>query len=353
LATQDPPRAHRFGRYRTLELGRGVAAFVVVLRHACVHAIEGPNPGTVIPLPSATAVMFFFMLSGCVMTMTTPPAAGAPGDAARFIGRRLLRLYPAYWVVLGITLWMWPSLAQDHAAVWNWLLLVPRPLPYPSLIGLMIVPQAWTLLWEVFFYAAFATSMIVGRHWLLGAWVGLIVLRSVAVVPVLDHGLPGLFSDQLGLLFIGGVAIGEAEMRGWFAAWPPRVVLGAGAALTGVSMWQGSWGLWLPNGLAQTLVATAGLGCVILAVMRMEDAGRVRPGRLAMVAGEVSYPLYIVHWLAMDLVFSAFVRAGLNPATIPIEHAAVLVLASVAAAFALLRLVDLPARLAVSRLLRR
>ncbi len=45
-------------------------------------------------------IPFFFVLSGFLLTLLHGEDAGRPGAAAGYLRRRVLRIYPSYWIVL-------------------------------------------------------------------------------------------------------------------------------------------------------------------------------------------------------------------------------------------------------------
>ena len=80
--------------FHTLDGLRGVAALLVVSRHA------GPLGAGVSFPESFLAVDLFFLLSGFVIAYAYDGRLARPGFAGQFLGIRLIRLYPLY--LLGI-----------------------------------------------------------------------------------------------------------------------------------------------------------------------------------------------------------------------------------------------------------
>ncbi|RZL00360.1 MAG: acyltransferase [Rubrivivax sp.] len=141
-------------RYLGLQAGRGLAACLVVLHHISgklVHAQpEAPLFWGGFFDVGWVGVDFFFVLSGFIIahTLSSRPTA------SDFLVRRLIRIYPPFWVAFGVTLLvavMLPSLrgSLQNFTLWQWLLGVAL---LPSGFSEPVIGVAWTLHHEVFFY---------------------------------------------------------------------------------------------------------------------------------------------------------------------------------------------------------
>ena len=91
----------------SLEIGRFVAASVVVLTHFFPDVprfARHPDEITLgqIHMPGAIAVQYFFVLSGFVMMTAHRADFGQLARVPIFWWRRACRIYPMYWVALGI-----------------------------------------------------------------------------------------------------------------------------------------------------------------------------------------------------------------------------------------------------------
>jgi len=101
-ADTTPPTQPHQPRLAGLDALRGLAAVVVLLYHFTdrYHALFR-FPADVPPLVPGgpQAVALFFIISGFVIPLTAGRAAGA----ADFLRARAVRLYPAYWACLLVT----------------------------------------------------------------------------------------------------------------------------------------------------------------------------------------------------------------------------------------------------------
>ena len=132
----------------------------------------------------------FFVISGFVMTYAH---AGEHGVRAawHFLGRRFARIYPPYWIVMGV---VWAA-GYGH--------ITTDPLRAFLLVdqgGPAILQQAWTLTMEVAFYLYFLTFFL-SRRMFMVLGVGWCIL-------VLDN--------WLGTQWYGGGALGSTRILEFF-----------------------------------------------------------------------------------------------------------------------------------------
>ena len=105
----------------------------------------------------SAGVDVFFVISGVVIALSTPPEM----SIRNFLVRRFIRIYPLYWLALAawVAFWVGNGGVYPVGDVVRSALLVPdlsRP-------WIPVYLPAWTLVFEVFFYAVFAACMLSGR----------------------------------------------------------------------------------------------------------------------------------------------------------------------------------------------
>ena len=176
IGTAEPQKpAPRVGRLDGLQAGRAVAALMVVAFHANVFILpdklyDGATAGASFNMGYA-GVEFFFVLSGFIMYYIHVNDFGVPERAGRFLRRRILRIYPIYWVILIGLLGIYavtnsgPSHAFDPFSLVTSFLLIPTP-DFP------IMRVAWTLIHEMLFYIVFVAMIFsrVGGAAIFGLW---------------------------------------------------------------------------------------------------------------------------------------------------------------------------------------
>ncbi|MEK6326368.1 MAG: acyltransferase [Actinomycetota bacterium] len=191
-----PPPHHP--RFPLLDGMRSIAVLSVVLVHTTVGAHDTPILG---PLLAHTniGVAIFFLISGFLLYRPFIAHRGG-GPAApsvdQYAKRRVLRIYPAYWLVLTVLV-IAPGLTGIGDGEWWALYGLVQTLPGASDCNPFLtqcgVSQTWSLVTEVTFYAALplyvlATAFLARRrsvrNWMR---LELLLLAILSIVSVLLH----------------------------------------------------------------------------------------------------------------------------------------------------------------------
>lgn len=275
-------------------------------------------------------VFLFFVISGFVIW----PSARRYGPGA-FAWRRFVRLYPLF--LAFSLLFVAANLAIAHEPHLNDPLTILAALTFTNLFtGTdQLTPNAWSLSYEVAFYALTA----------LGVWVAFTLRSRVALALFAAVALAFVVLWPKALFFVGGLLVRWAHDRGWYPRARARLVCEAAllvativlAAAAKRSFHQGEFAdpaTWA------TLIATC--AWFHLAVAPDSLAGRALANRVTAYLGVVSYSLYLAHPYTYFVAREAFERAGLFTAdtvgsmtlffavvtavTLPVTHAVYLVL---------------------------
>ena len=337
---------------------RALFALAVVFAHSPWHGgsyfVGGQN-----------AVQLFYVTSGFVIShvLLNVPAYR---DVGTFYASRALRLYPLYYAVLGMAL-AWLVLAQPgffdvYARMpeaarllvglanltlfgQDWVLFMGveggqlafardfRASPVQLWQGLA-VPQAWTLGIELAFYLV--APFVVRRRRVL---VGLLAASIAARVAAVQAGWGGadpwtyrFFPFELAL-FLAGMLSHQVLLPAWkraggSAPWLPAA--GTAVLLAACALYPK-----LPGAEpAKTLLLFAGYVALMPLAFLFQQRSRVDDA-----AGDLSYPLYIGHYLVLWVCARAFAEGAVASETL---RAAVYVAASIAFAIALHLLVVKP-----------
>jgi peptidoglycan/LPS O-acetylase OafA/YrhL len=289
---------------RSLQACRAAAALLVVLLHTSRGIFALPKYFDCKPLGEVfyfgtAGVDFFFVLSGFLIAHVHGGDVGRPGRLRAYLWKRLTRVYPAYWAALlplipvfflAPHLGMGPE--REPSVILSSLLLLPR------LDTAFVLGVAWSLPYELFFYALFA-ALIASRRWgavVCGAWLALV---AVAVVDPFVAGPWAFVASLYHLHFLGGVLLALALKRGTVPA--PRLVAVAGAA---VFLAAGMFDVYVrPLGAHGRVVGyTTGSVLILAGLIEAERSGRLRvPGPLVFL-GDASYSIYLVHFPALSVM---------------------------------------------------
>lgn len=283
---------------------RGFAAIAVLLYHV----------GDQYKIPfeiGAAGVDIFFVISGFIIWSTT---SGAQTSMPDYFWKRLTRVLPLYWIVLGVTFASVnakPAFFFNHdASLENFfrsLVLLPRLKDgafHP------VVVQGWTLSYEMFFYCLLGVLMAVGLRWrLIGTCATL--LAFVGVGQVLDLGYVGAFAAPIVLEFVAGVLIAYFAGRLQFSL--SATVAALLLALVGFAASQtliADWPRVLKWGVPAALLVIAAVG--------LEPWFRQHPVRVLVYFGDASYSIYLWHvWVGVvmtGVLLRLPIPAQLHPA---------------------------------------
>jgi len=179
------------GHLDALDGMRALAAYGVIATHAGFNTGRSLDNGPFAPFLARLdfGVTVFFLLSGFLLYRPFALAAltGRPAPAVRrFYLRRALRILPAYWLAVTLTLWLLSDRPADGGDWASYLLLIQTYNHHnldPSLT------QMWTLAVEISFYALLPVLAALARgrrpHSLSGI-VGrqLVLLAGLVVIAV-------------------------------------------------------------------------------------------------------------------------------------------------------------------------
>lgn len=365
-------------RFEILDGLRGVAALIVVAFHLFETYSSGPSDQ--ILNHGYLAVDFFFVLSGFVIGYAYDDRWGKMTTGGFFV-RRLIRLQPM--VILGTLIgafWFYFGAAPGFELVmqtpwWRLLLIVvlgclmiPTP-PSMDIRGWSEINSlngaAWSLMWEyvanilyALFIRRFSTKLLCVVV-LLSAFLtvdlamnidafGLLEVRSYAKYTVI--GGFGLSPDQIyiGICrliypFFGGLLLyrlskWRIEIKRGGMMWCSLAV----AAVLVVPHIGGESHGWL-NGLYCAVVILFVFPAVVAAGAGSRLEGR-KTTALCRFLGLISYPLYITHYPMIYVQMNWAARHADAPLGTHIWVAVGIFLASIAVAYASVKLYDLPVR---------
>jgi exopolysaccharide production protein ExoZ len=303
------PAAAARSRFLTLEIGRGIAAIMVVVSHAVSLIAEPRWLGTAAfdgwLANMNVGVDFFFVLSGFIVTFVHWDDFGRPDRLLHYANRRFARVFPPYWVILTVIVPIYltvPSfgVASQH----DWLSIVTSylliPMPQQPVLGV-----AWTLTFELFFYVLLALVIGFGRRAL-----ALFVMWGIAIVVCLGAGLDyypfSFFGSAYGLQFLLGMAVAAGLRKRRVRA--PGTLLGVGLVgfFLPVFLWPGIQSIL--DGTVARLVFGAAAGLIIAGAIGLERAGRLRAPALLVPLGAASYAIYLTHVVTESALIRLFSR---------------------------------------------
>jgi peptidoglycan/LPS O-acetylase OafA/YrhL len=269
------------GRFRELDVLRGIAAMTVVFFHYSRHGTRYFSDYPFDFWPGEYGVHLFFVISGFVISYTLERSR----SVADFLFSRFSRLYPTYWMALAL-LFVW-GLLDPARQVW-WPGYVVNATMLQKFVHFPDVDIVyWTLAVELVFYAVMSLVFFFGqmRHIAL---VGIGWLAIGLVWGSVHHFEPN--EPTIGTLylilpyapfFIAGTMFYQLYSRGMDYLPVATIVLAAAVA-------------WVIGGTTVgiiTIVIFALFAAAVLGWLRF----LINPVTLWL--GAISYPLYLVHRL--------------------------------------------------------
>ena len=301
---------------------------------------------------SDIAVQSFFVISGFYMALVLNEKYG-PGCYWLFISNRLLRLWPAYVIVLVLSLatadnWTpifaldWPSVAVFAASQ---LLIVGQDLYFflcvshdtlaftvhqtaarAPLYAFVPIPQAWSLALEINFYLL-APFLVRRGPTSIAALIAASLLLRLALQGIFGFGgdpwSHRFFPSEIALFLTGALGYRFSASTTNEQRRRTLALLLVAAALVSASLAISRW-----DGI-QRLASLSLLAAIIVAVPWLFDL--TKTFGIDRYIGELSYPLYICHYL-FGLVLLPNTYAGVYSA----------LLLSLATSVALYHLIDRP-----------
>jgi exopolysaccharide production protein ExoZ len=269
---------------RPIQYLRGIAAMMVVWVHVVplfpsIEARLGdPHWGT-------AGVDLFFVISGFIMVVSTEGKSLTPWQ---FFENRLVRIVPLYWLVTGVMIAKAVSrhqAAELHytaATIGQSLAFIPyHSLEYPGRIWPILL-QGWTLNYEMFFYALFALSFVLGKRLRVPVLVGsLALLVGVGSGGPFSSAAAAIYTDPRLLEFGAGMLIAKL----WLYQQLKIGVVASGLAIGA--------GFYFLTFLESPWLLLAGAACVVVGSLG-PAAASIR-SRLLLELGNASYSIYLTH----------------------------------------------------------
>jgi exopolysaccharide production protein ExoZ len=267
---------------------RAVAALMVVLYH--LNTFGGALLKT-LTAQFASGVDIFFVVSGFIMLITSQRAT-----PLSFLGRRIVRIVPLYWLLtLAIFAAAMPT-AHRHAVVElvKSLLFIPYRDVHGAGIVLPIIAPGWSLNLEMYFYVLFAVTLVAPlRRWavpILGALFGVLMACHDDVMARSD--IAAFYLQPRIIEFWAGMALGWLYLNARLTVAPAIAMAAVAVGFAGLVAFD------LPYQVPAVLV--------VAGVVSLEQAQRMPRWPILRYLGDASYSTYLTHGAVLEIFYQAW-----------------------------------------------
>ncbi|MCI5165751.1 MAG: acyltransferase [Candidatus Electrothrix sp. GM3_4] len=165
-------------KWLSIQVSRGIAAILIICFHTWEMLITYTGDGGCCRLldgvwrAGASGVDIFFIISGFIIVHSTKGKLQGVKSCRLFLQKRAVRIVPLYWIYscFFLLLVLCPyTLKNTEFSLQHTVLsflFIPTVNPVTGLV-LPLLPQAWTLSYEVYFYIFFATLLLQKKKFIL------------------------------------------------------------------------------------------------------------------------------------------------------------------------------------------
>lgn len=266
------------------------------------HWLQSDNPLVAVLAEGHTAVALFMVLSGFILTQG---ALDGGVDARGFLRNRLLRTYPLFLLLVFAGACGFPQ-------AFSWPAFLQTVLGFANLPGALVAPPFTSLLWTIAvewqFYVLFPLLVAVLRP----AWTRRL-LGLVAVLLLVRSALFLAGANPRDLAYTTIVGRLDQFLLGMWAAWFFRArpltrraggvlaLLAATAVLAALAVFNalGGWPLVAGWKIAWPTLEGVLWAAFVVGYVTAADAWHGAASRLLARVGEISYSIYLIHFVVI------------------------------------------------------
>jgi len=306
-------------KLKSVQALRGIAALLVLFYHIgeqMIHSARLQGGGGAELLTDKwlflgpwrqgyAGVDLFFVISGFIMVFVTYNSGRSVKDIGQFVYKRVVRIYPLWWVFVTIFagyffvtygIWASPDLKggtePNFAYFLRSLLLVPQD-------SKPVLRLGWSLIHEMQFYLIFAIILLLPRRFMLpalGGWAAVNVMGFLLSWQSWGPAASIVFS-VLSLEFIIGACAGWCVKQRIYKFAQPIFIFGVISSVlvvlfyTDQSRTMVAWG--------RVAVYSLPFAALIYGVAGLEQQNKLTSPPWLVHIGDWSYSLYLSHYLVL------------------------------------------------------
>ena len=306
-------------RLDSIQALRAFAATLVVFTHCKSHLVGfkvkyGIGDAWLNMIDSSgigqCGVDIFFVISGFIMALVTKNMHKRKGATWSFIKKRLIRIYPPYWIwttLLLSLLLFFPHLFQVRTFELREAFLSYLLIPYtPSGSNTSpVLSVGWTLHFELYFYFLVSMGLWLGRKFFI-ILLGALFLITTVLFPLGGNAIAALISNKLMWEFFGGYLLFELYNSGKTIPGYLSFIIFL-ASLAG--FYYSAEHMLTPQRFLYVGVPAI---LLVLSVICATKTLNIKIPRFLTFLGDSSYTIYLSHLVTMPAVAQIFVFVGLH-----------------------------------------
>ncbi|QEM09171.1 acyltransferase [Mucilaginibacter rubeus] len=306
--------------FYNLQCCRGIAAVMVLMAHANLMVDKQMFSGAFII--GWSGVDFFFILSGFIIYYINFKYAGKRNELKKYLSKRLIRVYPIYWLYTTAFLILNYLLIKFAGkGIINWISLdfmgiLRSYLLYPTNIvksEMPIIPVAWTLSFEIIFYIIFGVYILSNKkifQLIVGIWMLFVALNFFKVIDVTQSPLLSTLCNAKNIEFIYGCVIAHLSLKNKISR---NRSIGISVLLVGMILLAISWinemnqCRYFPK--MDSLNFGIPYSLIIYGLISLETYNPNNKIKNSLVfLGDASYSIYLMHYISIVILYVIFKR---------------------------------------------
>lgn len=296
-----------FGTYRT------VLALFVVVQHLGGYSDIGNY-----------AVFGFYVISGFLMTLIMHESYGYTSKGiSAYALNRVLRIYPIYWISILLSLTLIGVFGSDVSSAYHHAILFPSNISdmlknlflfFPTLDSIRLTPPSWALTVELFFYILIGLGLSKNRN-IVYSWF-FFSLGYHVVNQIFCLGWDSYFTlIAASLPFSTGALIYHIKDRIQIVKRMPKSLARSFPVLLVAAIGFNWIVAYLRSDLSSVhyYINYSLCSIVVLSLAQTRDLPFIN-GRLDKLLGDLSYPIYLIHYQVGLLVMLLLNEIGFSVA---------------------------------------
>jgi len=301
-----------------IQMLRGIASLLVVLLHCTVNSSEALQKnffGNFFSFGGA-GVDIFFVLSGFIITYTNFKSIGKADHFSFFFKRRIVRIYPTYWIIISMFLLLQvvlPSFYRSHFSfdlknIFSTYLLFPG--------HVMVNGVSWTLSYEIFFYLLFSLSFFIpAKKWSFN----LAILYTIIIIalPICNYNFENgntwlsLITYPMNAEFFMGVIAAVVIPKISSRIATPLIITGGIIFLASAIFSDQNFHL-VNNTFNRVILFGIPSFLIITGVLKYELTNKIKVYSIFLLLGEASYSLYLIHLPVVAASFKILAKFNIS-----------------------------------------